>query len=169
MQLLHYTDQPVSWDRDRIYLQDFPRQFGKPEGLWVSVAGEDDWPSWCQENDYGIYSLAHVSEVTLTPCAQILFLSTAQQLLDFHSRYAVQTEFERAMVGLLPDEFLVRQRPIDWRTVASDYEGIVIAPYQWDLRLMGPAWYYTIDCSSGCIWSMRAIASFSAHTVAEKS
>ena len=47
---------------------------------------------------------------------------------------------------------------IDWAEVASKYDGIIISPYQWSLRLdMEMMWYYGWDCASGCIWNISAI------------
>ncbi|AIY32561.1 hypothetical protein PBI_MIAZEAL_209 [Mycobacterium phage MiaZeal] len=37
-----YAAAPITLDRSRIYTQAVDH---KPEGLWVSVAGEDDWPN----------------------------------------------------------------------------------------------------------------------------
>ena len=49
---------------------------------------------------------------------------------------------------------------IRWQDVALDYQGILIAPYQWSLRLDKDfRWYYMWDCASGCIWDLSAIAS----------
>ena len=48
---------------------------------------------------------------------------------------------------------------IDWRLVAEEWQGIVIAPYLWERRFDSDArWYYSWDCASGCIWDHRAIA-----------
>ncbi len=45
LEAVHSVEQPVSQ-------QGWPTPY-KPKGLWVSVDGEDDWKSWCEENDYG--------------------------------------------------------------------------------------------------------------------
>ena len=50
---------------------------------------------------------------------------------------------------------------MDWGYLATQYQGLIIAPYLWDLRLFGPAWYYGWDCASGCIWDLTAVESFS--------
>jgi hypothetical protein len=67
-------------------------------------------------------------------------------------------------------------RRIDWPKVSERYDGVVIAPYVWSLR-MGDYemiegrmrktpdsaisdWYYPWDCASGCIWKASAIKAF---------
>jgi len=37
--------------------------------------------------------------------------------------------------------------------VSKEYDGIEIAPYQWDARL-SLIWYYGWDVASGCIWNL---------------
>ena len=52
-----------------------------------------------------------------------------------------------------------RDRYIDWPAVATDYPGLIIAPYQWSCRMSEfTRWYYGWDCASGCIWNADAIA-----------
>ena len=46
---------------------------------------------------------------------------------------------------------------IDWSSTYKNYDGIVIAPYQWNCRYGDHIWYYTWDCASGCIWNIDAI------------
>lgn len=111
----------------------------KPRGLWVSVDGEDDWPTWCAAEEYGIGP--HRFVVTLTDTADILHLATPEQIRDFGREYG----------GDYYD--------IDWTRVAEKHQGIIIAPYQWSLRLAHEvAWYYPWDAASGCIWDATAIA-----------
>ena len=42
---------------------------------------------------------------------------------------------------------------IDWKKVASKYDGIEIVPYQPKAR-MNLLWYYGWDIASGCIWNL---------------
>lgn len=119
-------------------------RYDKPDGLWVSVDGEDDWPSWCKSEDYRDPDRQNQYRIHLAPDANILYLRTVGDLLSFSSRYPAAIG-GIAAVG------------IDWVAVADHWQGIVIAPYQWQVRLQ-LNWYYTWDCASGCIWDAAAIA-----------
>ena len=119
MRLLHYTEEPLAYDAARTYEQNEPRSFGKPKGLWVSVEGEMDWLTWCTENEFATYALAHVSEVTLAPDANVLMLDTVDAIVDFHDRYSVED------TGWLPprhtfsEEYVWKSRPIDWTPITA--------------------------------------------------
>jgi hypothetical protein len=124
----------------------------KPQGLWVSVDGEDDWPSWCRSEDFATERLAYRHVVRLAETANILWLESGADIDNFHRKFSnrnVLRENSYFPLNLLP-----------WSEVAALYQGIIIAPYQWSHRLDGPArWYYTWDCASGCIWDAAAIMS----------
>ena len=144
MNLRHYTSEVLTFDPSRTYEQNAPRTFGKPVGFWVSVEGEDDWPSWCQSAEFAVESLSHIAAVSLADGHRILELAWPEDLTRFAAKYLVR----------------VRSNDwgIDWQRVASDYDGLIIAPYQWSCRL-GMDWYYGWDCASGCIWNLAAIDS----------
>ncbi|MBE5514408.1 hypothetical protein PROPHIGD108-1_7 [Mycobacterium phage prophi108-1] len=150
MALMHYTSAPLEFDPGRTYEQDAPSAFGKPVGFWVSVVGEDDWATWVSDN-MDSARLAHVQRVTLAPDANILQLNNAYELDVFTKHNAVETEYERRYARPF------NKWPIDWRAVAENYDGIIIAPYTWSRR-MSLDWYYGWDCASGCIWNLCAIA-----------
>jgi hypothetical protein len=147
MNLSHYSAdanlklQPRPWP-PRESLERLIFSF-KPLGLWVSVDGKDDWPSWCESECFHPERLTYRYRVTLTSMDHVLHLQTIPDILKFQNRYAV------------PDG-LTDIPAINWYQVKEIYQGIVIAPYQWALRneLM---WYYTWDCASGCIWDMSII------------
>jgi hypothetical protein len=115
--------------------------------LWVSVDGEYDWPWWCEAESFDIGSFRH--EVSLRPDANILVITTVNELDAFQRRY-------RASIASW-----AFSKGIDWERVARDHSGIVIAPYQWERRHdIKSSWYYGWDCASGCIWDLTAIAEF---------
>lgn len=144
MRLLHYTAKAFDFNRSRTYNQGEPLGFGKPTGLWVSREGEDDWPSWCEGESFALDSLATVTEVTLTDEANICYICSADQLMAFTEEYRV------TWAAGIP--------AIDWSRVAQEWDGIVIAPYIWSMRLNPQtSWYYGWDCASGCIWNLDAI------------
>lgn len=141
LSLMHYAAAPVALDRTHTYKQD---DF-KPNGLWVSVAGEDDWPEWCRREEFREDTLTHAHEVVILDDSNILVLDTPEAILDMGRRYPSSGS-------------LSRWAEVDWTKVAATYDGIVIAPYQWSLRLDPRAhWYYTWDCASGCIWNLDVL------------
>ena len=157
MILEHYSKKLTVFDRSRVYKQR-EDEWHKPRGFWVSVKGADDWPSWCeQENFYWPEGLRHRYEVTIREDANILMLGTVAELRAFHK------EFKGEFTADSSDEYGVemaklRASYIDWHKVASTYDGIIIAPYQWPLRTDSELrWYYSWDVASGCIWNLDVI------------
>lgn len=155
--LEHYTDQPLEFDRRITYPQHPPMGYSKPYGFWVSVKGEDDWPSWCRGQGYFLDGLKHKAAVVLHEENNILLISTGDELMAFHRKYCVDdVDFPRAREWMDDER---RYWSLDWRAVAAEYQGIIISPYLWSHRLDGPMWYYGFDVASGCIWDLDAIAS----------
>ena len=149
MILEHYARGSLALDQ-RGYEQ---RVHNKPRGFWVSVKGEDDWPSWCRSEKFAVGSLGVRHAVTLAEHANILHLGNVSDILDFHGEYSETVSY------YLSHE----QEHINWELVAEQYDGIIIAPYQWSLRLGDNApWYYSWDVASGCIWSVEAISEVTA-------
>lgn len=147
MQLRHYSDKKIK-DLKIFSSAQNPKPYAKPKGFWVSVKGEDDWLTWCQGEEWGFDRLEVIHEVELTKDAQILYLKTAQELKTFNEVF-----IEPLGTGF-------SYSSINWNKVAKIYQGIIIAPYQWDCRLNSNInWYYGWDCASGCIWDAEAIAS----------
>ena len=149
MQLSHYAGGPDAITPRRA--AQTGRRHDKPEGLWVSVDGDDDWPSWCRSEEWGLGRLAHHHRVTLADGANLLVLSSADDLDAFTAVFGRTPEH-------LTDLFEARDYAIDWPAVAERWQGVVIAPYQWSRRF-DLSWYYGWDCASGCIWDPAAIAS----------
>ena len=152
MKLMHYSAEPLVFDSTRRYEQNEPFAYAKPVGFWVSIQGEDDWPSWCHGENYRPEGLAFAHEVTLRPHAQVHRIDNPIALDAFTGSYAVQTDFERSH----PAIGNMNRWPIDWREVTKDSDGLIIAPY---LRRFEVSWYYGWDCASGCIWNLDAIES----------
>lgn len=124
----------------------------KPRGFWVSVRGEDDWPHWIVENEFREDTLVARHEVKLRDSANLLLLSSPQDIRDFHAEYKapLKPEWEGGL------EY------IDWERVVSgnSWDGIIIAPYQWLMRNdLERVWYYSWDVASGCIWNLDVIES----------
>jgi len=124
----------------------------KPKGLWVSIEGEQDWKSWCEAERFSLESLRFAHEIVLAPGANILRLSTPDDIDRLTERYAAP-----AIPGLGGRVYGLR-----WDQIAERHHGIIIAPYIFERRLNDHAfWYYGWDCASGCIWDAAAIGEVS--------
>ena len=119
----------------------------KPSGFWVTSDGDDNWEKWCRAEDFGLDKLVHRFRVKIRDDAKIRFIQNSKQLMEF------QEEFSKPIDNNLDDLYLM-----NWKKVATEYQGILIIPYLWRHRL-DTMWYYPWDCSSGCIWNPLAIES----------
>jgi hypothetical protein len=164
MILEHYDTVPLVWP-PRDYEQEKDHRdlsLFKPRGLWVSVPGDDDWPSWCRSEEFRPEALAVCTQVILKPDANIKEITNEREIITFDREYG-----EELTLGSLHK---FTRHTINWERVASEYDGIIIAPYIWSCRLpmdmLGPRykvsqWYYPWDCASGCIWNgTKAIEEF---------
>lgn len=141
MMLLHYAPEPVRFDPTRTYDQADLRLPGKPNGLWVSVPGDNDWTQWCEDE-----FVRHVYRVVLTADANIPRITDGDEADEFHCDYAAARDGPRDLW------------PINRTAVASDYDGLILAPFL--AGHAGPSWFQDWVCASGCIWSATAIACF---------
>ena len=144
MILSHYSDNPVLSPSSIKQKDDADM---KPQGLWLSVDGPDDWASWCESEKFRDIEDQYQHRVELTSSANILRITNSDELRDFHSKYVAGQE------GRPWERYAV-----DWSRVATGSQGIIIAPYIWSERLGDIGWYYGWDCASGCIWDKDAIA-----------
>lgn len=152
MKLSHFSAKPIS----TVTTVD-PTKRGsglyKPNGLWVSVDGSDDWKSWCEGENFADLDQYYHYRIDLIPKANILHLKTEQQVLAFTRKYITHNPLFPAEL-----ENMASAKMIDWHKVSELYHGIIIAPYQWECRLaMETHWYYGWDCASGCIWDAAAV------------
>lgn len=141
-ELSHYSDHEVVALRPRE-----PRvgwDGFKPQGLWVSVDGEESWGwrEWCRSEDYPLGRVRH--RVDLREGCGILVLDSVAAMLEFTDRYEDKSRSSEIFGG----------RHIDWKRVMREWPGILIPQYQWSLR-MDLWWYYPWDCASGCIWDVE--------------
>jgi len=141
--LEHYQKRVVRFDHNREYSQR-NQPWYKPRGLWVSIPGPTDWPEWCRSEEFRVEHLETKHYVILNEDANILTLNTVEKIRDFHNQYV------SGLYGVLDH--------INWKAVSETYDGIIIAPYQWSIRMdFDLFWYYTWDVASGCIWNANAI------------
>lgn len=146
LELIHYSQEPLT-----LLLPNYPHSsrdtYFKPQGLWVSVRGENDWPAWCESEDFRIDTLVHATRIMLSGKANILLLSGADMIDAFTGEYQLEKPRYKG------------DRSIDWPLVAQRFDGIVIAPYCWSRRMTEHTfWYYGWDCASGCIWNTGAVS-----------
>ena len=152
MKLVHYSPCPLTLDMIK------PRGQGgdtfrsdKPRGLWVSDNDDDtSWPVWCHGAGFRLKNLRWAYRVTLKPDAKILHIDDAEGLRRFDQIF-----------GFYPPNWppgLHSHFHIDWVKIAEWYDGILITPYLWSMRL-DLMWYYSWDVASGCIWNPEAILS----------
>ena len=160
MKLLHYNEEPVLKLEERSYDQKEQRWQAKPVGLWLSVEeveSEDhnyNWKQWCEAEGYRLQTLKCAHEVILKEDANILHLKTAKEVFEFTKKYQLKTRELEA-------DWHWDTYQITWDIVKQQYQGIIISPYQWDCRLaIESSWYYGWDCSSGCVWDLKCIESF---------
>lgn len=164
-QIYHYSREPVDnlvaefYDR---YKEHWPEEGSmKPIGLWVSVEDyEDDinWYDWCVGEQFRIDALRHKYRVILKPKTKLLHLRTADDIRQFGALYHANdpNDFARfTKRGDTPPYIYM----ISWKKVKKHYDGIMIAPYQWECRLQSETtWYYPWDCASGCIWNLDKVS-----------
>jgi hypothetical protein len=114
----------------------------KPMGFWWGVDG--DWERWCRAEEWGLHGEMFEHELILGD-EKLLLLKTVADIDCFHVNYGAR---------ILPGLHLGY---INWAKVAQNFDGIEIAPYQWDRRSTGIAhsWYYSWDCACGCLWRPR--------------
>jgi len=167
--LYHYSQMPIvnlsqrqlvfsdtydeARDRSKYYLCPFM----KPDGFWFSPEDatqkyDVSWYDYClQESEYFSAILRYKYHILPVPTANLLILDTISKMYEFRKRYLLYFR-----------EPLLRSLAICWQKVALDYQGILIAPYHYELRLNSDfTWYSSWDCASGCVWDISAIQSIS--------
>jgi hypothetical protein len=138
--LLHYSLEPLTHLQSKEQVPS-RSEYAKPTGLWLSAEGEDDWFNWCEDAEFW-QGERLVYEVVLADTANLLYLNHPEDVRGLMSRFSNgKRSWEEA---------------IDWVTLATEYQGIIIAPYHWQCRLE-VQWYYGWDCASGCIWDVSAV------------
>ena len=144
MKLIHYSDSPLKkvWTIVQ-YEPEHISEYDKPNGLWVSVIGEGDWLSWCQSENFYTSSMKWENEIVLKKENKVLHLSNRKELLEFQEENGLKSSWSN-------------RYGIDWIKVSKKYQGLIIAPYDYESR-WDISWYYTWDCASGCIWDSDAV------------
>lgn len=147
LELYHFAEKEFTLNKSKKYSLREPRLPMKPEGLWLSDESDYGWKLWCDDNDFGLLNYLYRCVVNMD---NILHIKTVPELKDFTKQYPL-----KAIPGLEALSF----NSLDWQRVMDEHHGIVISPYQWEVRL-SVIWYYPWDCASGCIWNLEAIEKF---------
>lgn len=145
--LYHYRKSPDPFDLYHCLQRDGDFSF-KPHGLWVTPEDEDNWEWWSRAEQFNIENLDNRFVLQLHQSAEILWIKDANQLDKFAKDYS-----KTPGIPGFRDLYA-----IDWHKLAAEYQGVLIIPYIWQRR-MDNLWYYSWDCSSGCIWDPTAIES----------
>lgn len=104
----------------------------KPNGLWYAFG--DEWIKFRR-----IINLSYLFQIDLAEEIKLLRLSSKEDIIKFNIAYAADTN----------------NRAINWKQVASEYDGIEIIPFIKNLSSF--YWYNTFDIASGCIWNLAVI------------
>lgn len=121
----------------------------KPKGLWYGI--DNEWLDWCEGNmEEWIKNEIIELDVDLS---KMLILETPDQLKAFSDKYSYE---------IIPHSTI---KYIDWAKIAQDYSGIEIRNYYdlkyYDQFMRWEVWFMAWDVSSGCIWDLSIIKSFS--------
>lgn len=140
----------------------------KPRGLWVSDESDYGWLQWSLDNDFHLDELKYEHYIQLKRSARILYIHTGRQLEAFTKKYELKDGPINKILAQTHVEFSEKHpdwgerrrsiMEIDWPRLAKKYQGIVITPHLYNMRLkLGFQWYSGWDCASGCIWDKKAI------------
>jgi len=133
----------------------------KPCGLWLSIEDDEtdmNWFDWCKIEQFRLECLRFKFIVHIKEDAKILWLRSSEEVVEFTRTYISThplglSKFLEASSGVRSSYY------IDWKRVKNIYDGIIISPYQWELRLSSDSsWYYTWDFASGCIWNLEKVS-----------
>lgn len=159
--LYHYSEKEIdclTQERFKKSKNMWPEEGSmKPVGIWFSVEeSEDDysWYDWCKGEQFRLEALRHKYLLKITDDAKMLHLQSPEDIIKFSIQYAANDPFDFGRTSIFQKDTTYIYM-ISWSKVKAEYDGIIIAPYQWKCRLASEtSWYYPWDCSSGCIWNL---------------
>ncbi len=137
----HYSSSKIEQINSIVFNPKLKR-YDKPQGLWITIDGEDDWVDWCLAESFNLDRLKYKHFLEIDEI-DLLILDSPIKIREFNREFGIKGTYEKA---------------ISWESVYENYGGILISPYQWSLRLDHSVfWYYSWDCASGCIWNTESI------------
>lgn len=152
MTLVHFAETPYAQMFAWPSVRQEPTPSFKPRGLWLSDEDDFGWRAWCEAEAFRLEALRFATRFTLRPNHQVRILRSRGDILRFTDDYGAPPPWPI-------ESWTLRQGfYIDWALVAQDYQGLLITPYQWSMRLDQRCfWYYAWDCASGCVWDLSAV------------
>ena len=147
MKLLHHASAEFQLE-PRVYEQKIDH---KPMGFWIDAQAGDEltWKRYIDQYEDGLSTRA-TYKIGLDLNAKIRVLSNKMDMKAFTSEYGQFSPFDPEYCG-----------DIDWKRVAEEYQGILIAPFISECEEDPEyTWYWTWTISSGCIWDLNAISVF---------
>jgi len=151
---IHYTSENLNTlDLSRIYSQTTQKwAFHRPNGLWLSIAGINDWEHYCLKNNYNLHNLKYEFQIKLKPHANILILYNASAYADFERKYAYYPEGTE-----IHEKNYTLSLSIRWENIINDYQGIAL-PHVIPKLYNSGLWYETWSCTSACIWDLQIVS-----------
>jgi hypothetical protein len=139
----HKNSRLIMTSKENIKFSEIPKSYQefefKPKGLWYAIGVE--WVEWVKSN-MPEWEKDYIHEIKINENRMII-IRNYDELVAFEEKYGIEDQPRRYMV-------------INWGKVATDYDGIEIAPYIFEARNKH-MWYYGWDIASGCIWANGAI------------
>lgn len=178
-ELFHYSGcevkELVSNFHDKHWAASFGYTTIKPHGLWFSVEDYQDdqnWKTWCESEEFRLSSLKYKYKVALKSPTKVLLLSTPEEIINFGLKYAgndVEEFYYKSTLKKMGYPYKPYVYLLKFEEIMKEYDGLIIAPYQWSCRLANECnWYYGWDCASGCIWNLDAVESFTLDSISDK-
>jgi hypothetical protein len=147
MKLIHFSNKIIKKVKPIDHGKTVSVGPGKPNGFWVSDESDHGWHTWCTAEEFRLENLKYQHEVELKKDANILKISNLDEFDEFNEKYSIE-QYPGMSI-----------KTIDWAKIKTEYQGIIISPYQWKRRLDPQShWYYGWDCSSGVIFNHEAVA-----------
>ena len=149
------------FDPDRTY--PMPKPDMKPRGLWLSV--DNDWRRWCEGDGMEDWVRGPEYGFEFIDAGRVLMLTTAQDIDRFTDAFVNRHPEDDGMRRWYEQREITRnsgnyidQYRLNWGVLASEFAGILIAPYIWERRLSPhTSWYYPWDAASACIWDLSVL------------
>jgi len=150
---IHYTGKNIAAiDLNRTYTQTAENlEFHTLNGLWLSIAGKNDWEQYCLKNNHNLYNLKYEFQVKPKPHAKILILDSDDAYKNFEKIYGCYAESSETHGKNRPRAFSIR-----WDKIIEDYQGLALPRVLPKLNNRG-IFNDTWCCTSACIWDLQAV------------
>jgi hypothetical protein len=152
-ELIHYSSKKVAnIDLSRTYQQPPSNLFyHTPNGLWLSVAGINDWKQYCGTKYNASDKLKSEFQIIPKPDAKVLIIYNNESFEIFEKEYCYYPEG----IAKQGANFTLNIS-VSWDRIINEYQGMIVAtflPKYKDMGLRLGIW----SCTSGCIWDLQAV------------